>query len=63
MAEWCLIDNELDQQKTAVDAVRYATYQKAAELTRRLIRSPQFVDFLTVSAYEQILKEEEFGSA
>ena len=57
-----LIDRELHQQKTAVDAVRYATYQKAAELTRRLIRSPQFIDFLTVPAYEQILKEEEFGS-
>jgi malate synthase len=55
-----LIDSELHQQKTAVDAVRYATYQKAAELTRRLIRSPRFIEFLTVPAYEQILKEEEF---
>ncbi len=58
-----LIDSELAQQKTAVDAVRYATYQKAAELTRSLIRSPQFIDFLTVPAYEQILEEEEFGAA
>lgn len=58
-----IIDSELARRKNTVDAARYATYQKAAELTRRLIGAPRFVDFLTVPAYEQILKEEEFGAA
>ncbi len=58
-----IIDGELAQQKEAMDDARYATYQKAAELTRRLIRAAQFVDFLTIPAYEQVLRAEEFGAA
>jgi malate synthase len=53
-----MIDGELSQQKTAVDAARFAVYEKAADLMRDLIRAPRFVDFLTVPAYQQVLREE-----
>jgi malate synthase len=55
-----MIDNELKQQKSAVDAERYAAYEKAAALMRDLVRAPKFVEFLTVPAYQRILKEEKF---
>jgi len=35
----------------------YAAYEKSAQLMRDLIRSPQFVEFLTVPAYQKILSE------
>ena len=57
-----IIDSERDRQKNEVDAVRYATYEKAADLMRGLIRAPRFIDFLTVPAYERILKEEKFAA-
>jgi malate synthase len=56
-----MIDAELARQKAAVDAERYAAYGKAAELMRELIRAPKFVEFLTVSAYERVLREEKFA--
>jgi len=52
-----IIDEELAKAKQAGDAARYAAYQKAAELTRGLVRAPKFVEFLTVPAYERILSE------
>jgi malate synthase len=55
-----MIDNELKQQKSAVDAQRYAAYEKAAGLMRDLVRAPKFVEFLTVPAYQSVLKEEKF---
>jgi malate synthase len=55
-----MIDSELSQQKTAADALRFAVYEKAADLMRDLIRAPRFVDFLTVPAYQQVLREEKF---
>jgi malate synthase len=55
-----MIDSELSRQKTAVDAARFAVYEKAADLMRDLIRAPRFVDFLTVPAYQQVLREEKF---
>ena len=58
-----LISAELDKQKTAVDAIRYAAYQKAADLMRELVSTPQFVEFLTVPAYRRVLKEENLGAA
>ena len=58
-----IITSELQQQKTAVDDARYAAYEKAAELMRELIRAPQFVEFLTVPAYQRVLKEENFATA
>ena len=57
-----MIANELDQQKIAVDAARYAAYQEAADLMRELIRAPKFIDFLTVPAYQRVLKEEKFAT-
>jgi len=56
-----LIDAELARQQSAVDATRFAAYQKAATLMRELIRAPRFIEFLTVPAYEQVLKEETFA--
>jgi malate synthase len=55
-----MIDNEVKQQKTAVDAQRYASYEKAAGLMRDLVRAPKFVEFLTVPAYRRVLNEEKF---
>ena len=58
-----LIAAELEKQKTAVDGDRYAAYQKAADLMRELVKSSQFVEFLTLPAYLRVLKEENFGAA
>ena len=58
-----LIAAELDKQKTAVDAARYQAYEKAADLMRDLVKTPQFVEFLTVPAYQRVLKEENLGAA
>jgi malate synthase len=53
-----VITEELAKQKSAVDAVRYESYEKAAKLMRDLIRAPKFIDFLTLPAYTEVLKEE-----
>lgn len=58
-----LIAAELDKQKPVVSADRYAAYEHAAELTRRLVRAPQFIEFLTLPAYREILEEEGFGAS
>jgi len=58
-----MIDDELQRQKNAVDGERYAAYEKAADLMRELVRAPKFVEFLTVPAYQRILKEEKFVPA
>jgi malate synthase len=52
-----IIDEELAKAKQAGDAARYAAYEESAQLMRDLIRSPQFVEFLTVPAYQKILSE------
>jgi len=52
-----MIDEELVTAKQAVDSARSAAYEKAAQLMRELIRAPQFVEFLTVPAYQRILSE------
>src|ERR1700751_3887236 len=49
-----MIDDEVKQQKTAVDAQRYAAYEEAAGLMRDLVRAPKFVEFLTVPAYQRV---------
>jgi malate synthase len=58
-----LIAAELEKQKTAVDPVRFAAYEKAADLMRELIRAPKFIEFLTLPAYTRVLKEENLGAA
>jgi len=52
-----IIQEELKKAKQAGDPARYAAHEKAAQLTRDIIRSATFVDFLTVPAYEKILSE------
>lgn len=52
------IDEELAKVKPLHDTNRYAAYESAASLMRDLIRSEKFIDFLTLPAYDQILKEE-----
>jgi malate synthase len=58
-----LIAEELARQKTAVDETRYAAYEKAADLMRELVNAPQFIEFLTLPAYQRVLKEEKFAAA
>jgi len=52
-----IMQEELEKAKQLKDPARYAAYEKSAELTRDLIRSPQFVEFLTVPAYERLLRD------
>ena len=52
-----VIADELRNAKNSVDAQRYSAYEQAAQLMHELIRAPQFMDFLTVPAYERVLAE------
>ncbi len=58
-----LIAAELEKQKSTVDAERYAAYEKAADLMRELVKTSEFVEFLTVPAYQRVLKDENLGAA
>ncbi len=58
-----LITEELAKQKANLDPVRYAAYEKAASLMRELVPAPRFVEFLTLPAYQRILKEENFAAS
>jgi malate synthase len=58
-----MIANELSQQKASVDETRYSAYEKAANLMRDLILAPQFTEFLTLPAYERVLRDEKLASA
>ncbi len=58
-----IIADELKKQKVAVNAVRYSAYEKAADLMRELVSAPQFVEFLTLPAYQRVLKDERFIEA
>lgn len=55
------IDEELAKVRSSLDQQRLAAYEQAASLMRDMIRSEKFVDFLTLSAYEQVLKTEAFA--
>ena len=57
-----VIAGELNRQKNAVDATRCAAYEEAADLMRELLRAPKFMDFLTLPAYQRVLKEEKFAT-
>lgn len=52
-----IIREELAKAKQTGEPARYAAYEKAAQLMRELISSKQFVEFLTIPAYEKILGE------
>jgi len=49
-----LISSELEKKPVA--------YEQAASLMRELIRAPKFVEFLTVPAYQRVLKREVFST-
>jgi malate synthase len=57
------IADELSQQKSKVDEVRYSAYEKAGNLMRDLVLAPQFTEFLTLPAYERMLKDEKLIGA
>jgi malate synthase len=54
---------ELEEKRNAVDAARFAAYQKAGDLMLELIRAPEFVEFLTVPAYQRVLEDEQLVGA
>jgi malate synthase len=56
-----IIDEELAKVKPGLDDERSHAYEKAASLMRDLIRDEKFTDFLTLPAYEQVLREEVFA--
>jgi malate synthase len=51
-----IISAELEKQKD--DPSRLAAYSKAADLLRKLLRAERFTEFLTIPAYEYVLKQE-----
>jgi malate synthase len=57
------IADELSEQKAKVDPGRYTAYEKAANLMRDLVLAPQFTEFLTLPAYERMLKDEKLETA
>ena len=59
-AELCdeYIDAELARAKEAFPPARYEAYEHAAFLTRELIKTPKFQDFLTLPAYSRVLATE-----
>ena len=52
------IDAELARAKAAFPPARYEAYEHAAFLTRELIKTPKFQDFLTLPAYSRVLATE-----
>lgn len=58
-----LITEELLKQRNAVDAERYSAYEEASDLMRELVHAPRFIEFLTLPAYQRVLKEEKFVAA
>jgi malate synthase len=52
-----VIAEELGKVKISVDDKRYIAYERAAALMRDLVRSDRFTDFLTLPAYDAVLKE------
>jgi len=52
-----VIADELEHARNTVDATRYRAYERAADLMRKLIRAPQFVQFLTLPAYAEVIHE------
>jgi malate synthase len=51
------IDEELVKVKPVVEDKRYIAYERAASLMRDLVRSERFTDFLTLPAYDAVLKQ------
>ncbi len=51
------IDDELANVRGVVDDKRYVAYERAAELMRDLVRGESFTDFLTLPAYDSVLRD------
>jgi malate synthase len=51
------IDDELAKMRGAVDDKRYGAYERAAELMRELVRGEAFTDFLTLPAYDAVMRD------
>ncbi len=51
------INDELTNARSLVDDKRYVAYERAAALMRDLIRGERFTDFLTLPAYDAVLKQ------
>jgi malate synthase len=58
-----MIEEELDKAKASATPDRQKSYEESAKLMRDMIRSPQFVEFLTIPAYKQLLADEAAASA
>ena len=58
-----IVHEELAKAKAGVPAGRYASYDKAAELMREMYTSPTFVEFLTVPAYHELIRQERMRKA
>ncbi len=52
-----VIEDELALTRPRVDDQRFQAYEQAAALMRELIRSPKFITFLTLPAYDQVIAE------
>jgi malate synthase len=63
-AELCdqLIDAEVARALVSAPPARVTAYNLAATLIRNLIDAPKFQEFLTLSAYDTILKEEGYNA-
>ena len=49
------LQKELDRVRETLPASRIEVYERAAQLVRDLVRKPQFTEFLTVPAYDDVL--------
>jgi malate synthase len=58
-----IIREELGKAKASATPERQNSYDESAKLMRDMIRSPQFVEFLTIPAYKQLLADEAASSA
>jgi len=58
-----IIQGELEKAKATATPERQKSYDESARLMRDMIRSPQFVEFLTIPAYQQLLADEAAASA
>jgi len=58
-----ILHEELAKAKASVPAGQYPSYDKAAELMRQMYISPTFVDFLTIPAYHELIRQERMRKA
>ncbi len=58
-----ILHEELAKAKAGVPAGQYPSYDKAAELMREMYTSPTFVEFLTVPAYHELIRQERMRKA